>query len=186
MPVWKATVHIHDSELLGDEDYSFNCHVNSDTTLNAWERANEVAEALVGNVLPDTCTIPRVSVANTDVVNGSLSKTTTLVGTRAVSGGAIPGWNVVKIQASVAEGVRPHTWFLRIGLTENDIVGQVLETGVQTAVAAFISAFLLTGANCDKDGFSFVVGAASPDVAMRQMGWRRRHRPGFKRGWVPV
>jgi hypothetical protein len=44
----------------------------------------------------------------------------------------------------------------------------------------------LTGANCDKYGFQFVSGSVDQDVRMRQTAWRRRTRPGYKRGWVPV
>jgi hypothetical protein len=183
---YKATVHIRDTQLVGDQDFSFNCHVNGTTTLNAWERANEVAESLVGTVLPATCTVYKISVSNPDVVNGSLSLPAELVGTRSTTGSTLPGWNVVRVQFSIAEGVRPHTFFLRMGLTEGDVVGQSLEIPTGDAVQSFIDAFLLTGANCDKDGFPFVVGAYSNFVAMRQMGWRRRTRPGFKRGWVPA
>lgn len=186
MPVYKAKVFLRDTNLLGDQEYTFNAHVQATTTLNAWERANEIAESLVGTVMPPNVFAYRVGISNPDVVNGSLYKNTTLQGTRVVTGDALPGWNVIEYQVSVAEGVRPHTFFIRMGLTENDVTGQVLAPAVDDAISSFNDAFLLTGANVDKDGFAFIIGTWNLNVRMRQMGWRRRTRPGFKRGWVPA
>lgn len=186
MPTFKATIHIRDTALLNDQDYSFNCHVNAANTDLAYERAFEVAESLQGTVLPGTCSVYRVGVSNTDVVNGTRIQDENLIGSRAVTGNALPGWNVARVQFRVATGIRPVTFFLRMGLTEDDVNGQLLTIAALNACGDFVSAFLLTGANCDKYGFQFVTGSSSPQVHMRQMAWRRRTRPGFKRGWVPV
>ncbi len=186
MPTYKMTCFCTDINLIGDEEFSFNGHVTASTTLNAWERANEVGEALVGTVFPPNITIHRIGVSNTDVVNGSLYKDVSLVGTRTITGDPLPGWNVARVQFTVAEGVRPSTFFLRMGLTEDDVAGQTLVSAALVAIDDFIAAYLLTGANVTKDGFPFTVGSKSNLVHMRQLAWRRRHRPGFKRGWVPV
>jgi len=186
MATYKATIFARQLDLLGDTDFTFNCHVNGTTTLNAWERANEVAESLAGTVWSTGITGYAVSVSNPDVVNGSLKKSVSLPGTREVTGAVLPAWNCTEVQFSIAEGVRSHTFYPRIGLTEDDVTGQVLSSAVNDALDDFIAAFLLTGANCDKDGSPFAVGSHSPYVKMRQMGWRRRSRPGYKRGWVPV
>jgi hypothetical protein len=187
VPTYKAAISVLDTQLVGDREFSINCHVNAATTLNAWERALEIAEAAAGTIWTTTMKATKVYISNPDVVNGSLSKLVDdVVGTRVPTGSTLPGWNVVRVQFAVAEGIRPHTFYLRMGLTEGDVVGQTLEVPTGDAVQAFIDAFLLTGANCDKDGAAFVVGTYSNFVAMRQMGWKRRTKPGFKRGWVPA
>jgi hypothetical protein len=186
MPTYKATLHLRDSQQLLDNDYSFNCHVNAANTNAAFERAIEVAESLAGTVLPPNISVYRLGVSNTDVVNGTRIENGTYIGTRTVTGSALPAWNVARVQFRVASGVRPVTFFLRMGLTENDVDGQVLESTTIGDIESFISAFLLTGANCDRYGFQFVSGSVDQDVRMRQTAWRRRTRPGYKRGWVPV
>lgn len=186
--VYKARIAIHDSQLIGDEDYSFNCHVSDNdlTADDAWNHANEIAEALVGTVLPPNCSINRVSIYNKDVVNGIQNRIVSLVGTRAVTGLALPGWNVCIIQGSASAGARVHTWHLRVGLTEDDVDGQALVSDVNDALAALVSAFNIGPLVYDKDGEAITDWRQADLVHMRQMTWNRRKRPGFKRGYVPV
>lgn len=186
MPTFRSSVMIRDSSLEGDQEYSFNGHVVGANTTAAFERAIEVAESLVGTVLPPNCVVFRVGVSNPDVINGTRIEPQLLAGTRAITGLALPGWNVARVQFAIASGVRLHTFYLRMGLTEDDVAGQALTGPTQDAIGDFISAYTLTGANSDKDGFPFILGNGDTFVHMRQLGWRRRTRPGFKRGWVPV
>lgn len=185
---YKARISIHDSQLIGDEDYSFNTYVSDDglTADDAWEHANEVAEALVGTVFPPNVTINRVSIFNPSVINGIQNRPVSLVGTRAVTGLALPGWNVCVIQGSASSGARVHTWHLRCGLTEDDVDGQALVSDMNDALAALVSAFNIGPLIHDKDGEEISTWLQSDLVHMRQMSWNRRPRPGFKRGYVPV
>lgn len=188
MPTYKARIRIRDSQLIGDQEYTFNTYVIDGglTADDAWERANEVAEALAGTVLPPNCVIYEVSILNKDVVNGVQNRAVTIPGTRTVTGSALPGWNVAIIQGSASTGARLHTWHLRIGLTEDDVDGQVFVTAVTDAIAALVSAFNLVPLIHDKDGAAITDWIQPNLVHMRQLGWHRRVRPGFKRGWVPV
>ena len=188
MPIYKARISIHDSQLIGDEDYSFNSFVSDDggTADDAWEHANEIAEALVGTVFPPNVTINRVSIFNKDVVNGIQNRPVSLVGTRTVTGLPLPGWNVCVIQGATSAGARVHTWHLRCGLTEDDVDGQALVSDMNDALAALVSAFNIVPLIHDKDGGEITNWLQSDLVHMRQMSWNRRPRPGFKRGYVPV
>lgn len=186
MAVWRAKIGIRDPDLIGDQDYSFNAHVVAANTSAAWARAENIATALLGTILPTTVLVNSIGVANPDVVNGTLIIPQNTFGSRAVTGAKIPAWNVARMQLSPATGERNHTFYLRMGLTEDDIFGQFLAAGATTAVNDLIASLLGIAAMCDKDGFVFTVGGASDQVHMRQLGWRRRHRVGFKRGWVPA
>lgn len=187
MPVYKAKAYMRDSALIGDQDYSFNFHVTTESNSDqAWELANEVAEVYQGLLNPPNVTIYRVSILNKNVVNGVQNRNVSLVGARTVTGDPLPAWNVARIQSSVLEGSRVHTWFLRMGLTEDDVTGQTLSSDVQDAISGFFTGLNTVGAFCDKDGGLFVDWLQDEFVHMRQMGWHRRVRPGFKRGWVPV
>jgi hypothetical protein len=188
MPTYKARIRIRDSALIGDQEYTFNTYVTDGglTADDGWERANEVAEALAGTVLPPNCVVYEVSIFNKDVVNGVQNRAVTIPGTRAITGAALPGWNVAIIQGSASSGARLHTWHLRIGLTEDDVDGQTLVSAVNDAINALTVAWNLVPLIHDKDGAPITDWIQSDLVHMRQLGWHRRVRPGFKRGWVPV
>lgn len=174
-----------DSALIGDQDYSFNFHITTDEVSDqAWEFANEVAEVYQGVLNPPNVVIYQVGIYNPDTINGIQNRPVSLVGARAVTGDPLPAWNVARIQSSVNIGSRIHTWFLRMGLTEDDVTGQTLSSDVQDAISAFFTGINLVGTFTDKDGGLFVNWGQDEFVHMRQMGWHRRTRVGFHRGWV--
>lgn len=186
MPVYRCRIRMRDSALLDDNDYSFNFHVTTeDDSTQAWELANEVAESYQGTLNPPNVTIYEISIFNPDVINGVQNVPVGLVGARTVTGDALPGWNVGRLQGRVANGARIHTFTLRMGLTEDDVAGQTLVTDATDAITAFISGVNLVGAFCDKDGALFTDLAFTDRVFMRQLGWHRRTRVGYHRGWVP-
>lgn len=187
MPIYKATVNFVDDLQAIDGTYSFNCHVTTGgTSDDAWELANEVAEALCGTVMPDSVHAVSVSISNPDVINGNQTRPVAIDGVRAVTGSALPSWNTVKFQGRSSFSSRPSIWHIRCGLTEDDVTGQNLVPAVLTAFGALESAFdILTGL-CDKYGNAYTDFAADELIRNRQQGWHRRTRPGYKRGWVPV
>lgn len=185
--VWKAKIHMNDTALLGDQVYSNNFHVTTGgSSDDAFSLANQIGEAMAGTILATTVYVDRVSIHNSDVPNGNQSRIVSIAGTRAVTGDPLPGWNVAKVQGSIFDGGRPSTWHFRIGLTEDDVAGQVLGAGVLSALTSFGTALVALTGLCDKDGFGYSSFTHSDLVALRQFEWRRRHRPGFKRGWIPV
>lgn len=187
MVVYLAKIKMRDSALIGDNDYSFNCHVQSSVSSDdAWSKAEDVADCLVGTLMPPNVTVYEISIINKDAVNGVQNRPVSMPGTRTVTGDALPGWNTIKIQARASVGSRLHTWYPRMGLTENDVNGQLLTSATQGVIGDFFNALNLTPLICDKVGSNLTNWGYTDHVQMRQLGWHRRHRVGFKRGWVPV
>lgn len=186
MPVWRMKLGFRDEQLLGDQEYSFNGHVLEADTASAWARAEEIASAFLEGAMPATVFLTSIGVSNPDVVNGTMIVPQNSPGMRVVTGDALPGWNAARMQFTANVGTRIHVFYPRVGLTEDDVAGQTLTSTVQTALTSVVSGILAGGAFCDKDGALLEFGAVSARVQMRQMGWRRRTRPGFKRGWVPA
>lgn len=185
MAIYKARGNFKDTALLGDETFSHNFHVESAISSDdAWDKAAAIAGNYLDVLCPATIELVSVSIDNPDAVNGVQTRAVGTHGTRVVTGDALPGWNVASFQASTSIGLRKHTWFLRMGLTEADVAGQVLAAGVQTVIGDFLTALQALGTFVDKDGEEFTIFTADPNVKMRQMGWHRRTRPGFHRGWV--
>lgn len=187
MVAYAFRIRMRDSELIGDQDFSFNGHLEyTGTSLDAWGKAEQIAESLAGTVLPPNVNIYQIDIRNPDVVNGIMNTPASIDGTRAVTGDALPAWNVAKLTGRADAGSREHVWFLRMGLREPDVNGQVLTTATQDTITALINALTLVDAVSDKLGSKITVWGFDQFVHMRQMGWHRRTRPGFKRGWVPV
>lgn len=187
MAVFRGTIHIIDPMQFLDPTYTFNIHVsNSGTSDAAWEDVHQIAEAFAGNLLPTTAQITTVSITNSDVVNGNQTRSISLAGARVVTGSPLPAWNVARIQMRANDGSRPSTFYPRIGLTENDVAGQVLEAAVQDALQSFLDDVGSQGSACTPAGQPFETFSFDTFVRMRQMTWHRRSLPGFKRGWVPV
>lgn len=187
MPVYKAIVYFHDDLQAIDGDFSFNAHVTTGgTSDDAWELANEIAEALVGTVMPDNIHAVRVAISNPLVINGNQSRPVALDGTRTTTGSTLPSWNTVKFQGRASFVSRPSIWHIRCGLTEDDVTGQNLVAGVLTAFGNLESAFSILTGLCDNHGDAYVDFSADELIRNRQQGWHRRSRPGFKRGYVPV
>jgi len=187
MVVYLARGNYKDVSLLGDETFSHNFHVQSAVSSDdAWDKAAAIAGNYLDVLCPATIELVSVSIDNRDAVNGVQTRAVGTHGTRVVTGDALPGWNVASFQASTSIGVRKHTWYMRMGLTEGDVDGQVLSAATQGIIDDFLTALQALNSFVDKDGELFTIYEAKPNVHMRQMGWHRRTRPGFKRGWVPV
>jgi len=186
MAVYKARAFFKDTQLLGDQEYSWNFHVESGTSSDdAWDKAAAQAANFLDVLCPATIELVKVNIENKDTINGLQTRLVGTHGTRVVTGDPLPGWNVARFQASVNDGSRLHTWFLKMGLTEADVDGQLLTVAVQTIIGNFLTALEALNTFVDKDGSPFTVYTTDDRVHMRQMSWNRRVRPGYHRGWVP-
>ena len=186
MAVFKGTIYVFDSAVSGDNMWTVNPHVSTDSGSDeAWELVNEIAEALVGNLLTETQSVYAVGIRNDDVLNGNQTRSVNYPGTRVTTGDILPPFNVCRIQFRASAGSRPGTFYIRPGLTEDDIVGQNLGSAFMTAANAFVAAALLVNGFCSPAGQEYLTGEANGAVQMRQLGWHRRTRPGYHRGWVP-
>jgi len=113
---------------------------------------------------------------------------TTSPGLRSVTGTFLPPWNVAVAYFDSTDGSRPEKKYLRVGLTEDDIAGELLDSGlvslIQTNYVDVLAAYdWYVGPAGEAHGPSDPgVGAF---VYMRQTSWHRRGRPGFHRAYVP-
>lgn len=187
MVAFKAAFYVLDPLQAIDQEYSQNFNVfESGTSDQAWQDALQIAEAFQGTLLPDDCTIFKVTINNPNVINGQQSRLVNLEGARATTGSRLPSWNTIKFQAVASNGGRPSTFHLRVGLTEDDVTGQNLSAGMVTAMNSFVTALGLQDHMCKPDGAVFDTFTYDELIRNRQQGWHRRTRVGFKRGWVPV
>jgi hypothetical protein len=184
--VFAMRIRMRDDVLIGDNDYSFNGHISVVGTSDvAWGFADQFAQMLADTVLADTINIYSVSIRNPDVINGNQTRPVDHQGTSTASGSRLPAWNVAEYQFKSAAGRRPSTFYLRPGIGEGDVDGQVWSSGMGTRLDAFRVGALADGHFCDAAGALFTEATFSSLVRLRQMGWHRRTRVGFHRGWVP-
>jgi len=130
----------------------------------------------------------KIFVAQVGFKNQFRTNFTTSPGLRSVTGDFLPAWNVVKTFFDSTDGTRPEVKYLRIGLTENDVTGELLDTGlvdlIQTNYVDVLAGYdWYVGPGGETHGPSDPgVGAY---VYMRQTKWHRHSRPGQHRAYVP-
>lgn len=185
MTTWAARIDLRDSQLLGDQDYSVNFHVTSIAGSDeAYDLARAFADTFAAHVIPNWVHVVKVSIRNSDVINGNQTRDVFIAGARGSTGSSLPGFNTVRFLGRISAGHRPSVWHFRMGLTEDDVDGQILDTDALTALAAFVTALGGLDGICDKNGFTYDSYEYDPVVRNRQMSWRRRTRVGYHRGWV--
>lgn len=97
----------------------------------------------------------------------------------------LPLFNTIRVAMNDGAG-RPNLKYFRFPIEEPE-----MENGVPTndyldeLNTTFFSLLPLIDGLVSNRGEPFTSISAVPIVQMRQQGWHRRTRPGFKRGWVP-
>jgi hypothetical protein len=101
-------------------------------------------------------------------------------------GGPVPLFNTIRIVLTDDSG-RPEQKYLRLAANvanvENGVWSGEFVTYVQENYADFLPTL---GSLRGPTGDLVTAATALAPIQMRQLGWHRRVRPGFKRGWVPV
>lgn len=101
-------------------------------------------------------------------------------------GGILPLFNTVKVTFGNNLG-RPEIKYLRLGANANNIGSGSWDGEFVTQVDEGYTQNLLGELTyVGPSGEDHTTGVTSPQVQNRQLGWHRRTRPGFKRGWVPA
>lgn len=107
-------------------------------------------------------------------------------GERVASGLILPQWNVVDVRLQPLSFARQDAKFYRVQLGEGDVdgaaLGATLRSLVQDTWDALIDSVVPV---VNPAGSTIITAAVSPLVGMRQVGWHRRTRPGFHRGYIP-
>lgn len=103
----------------------------------------------------------------------------------AALGGFLPLFNTMRVVLADTEG-RPEQKYLRLGASAANIGsgswdGEFVEF-VQDNYATPLLALL---GLCGPTGNPVTAATALAPVQIRQLGWKRRTREGFHRGWVP-
>lgn len=101
-------------------------------------------------------------------------------------GGPVPLFNTIRLVIADTAG-RPEQKYYRLGANTHNIENGVWSNDFVTFVQDNLGAYLPTLASYVSPHLEPIVSAtALAPVQIRQLGWHRRTRPGFKRGWVPV
>jgi len=96
----------------------------------------------------------------------------------------LPLFNTVRV-ALIADIGRPAFKYLRLPLTEDEVLGFNITTAKKASIASDYTGPLeaLTYVT-NHTGSVITSSVISNQVTARQLGWHRRTRPGFIRGWV--
>lgn len=187
MPIYRTTVYKRwDGAPFDGIAWSNVYHFDVDDAATAISRgvAAGVAEMAVSYA---PVTVTRVHAVNT--INSDDVATTNPGDSGALDptglGGPLPLFNTIRVVFTDALG-RPEQKYLRLAANthniENGIWSSEFVTFVQENYADDVAA--LPG-YCSPAGQDVTAGTALAAVQIRQLGWHRRPRPGFHRGWVP-
>jgi hypothetical protein len=187
MPIYRGTVTkrwsgVPFDGLTWSNVYHFNTGVADDALSDAV--ACGVAEMAVSYAPVD---VIRVHVVN--VADKNDSKTIAPGSSGALDptglGGPLPQFNTIRVVFADTAG-RPEQKYLRLAANveniENGRWSGDFVTAVQTGYAVVVAAI---ASLCGPSGQDITSADTLPQVQMRQLGWHRRTREGFHRGWVP-
>lgn len=108
------------------------------------------------------------------------------VGTRADLTNILPDWNVVRVDWGVQGRARTARKYLRATLQAGDVLDGVIVPDVVAVVQTYADGIKALGDVVGSiDEPLQGVPVVDTRVAMRQVGWSRRTRIGFHRGYVP-
>jgi len=82
---------------------------------------------------------------------------------------------------------RPDQKYLRTPLMESEVQNGFIQSGTLTLMdTTYVGGLIALPYIRSSSNSSYVGGFTQAPIQMRQRDWKRRSRPGFKRGWVPV
>jgi hypothetical protein len=101
-------------------------------------------------------------------------------------GGPLPLFCTVRAIFVNLEG-KPEQKYLRLGANESNLtLGQWDGEFADFVKDNYVDPLVAMTEYVGPTNEAHVGGSVSPLVQNRQLGWHRRSRPGFKRGWVPA
>jgi len=92
------------------------------------------------------------------------------------------------VRVTFTDGVnRPDQKYLRLPINETEQSDGTLDGGLPAFVLAnYVDPLMAYVGLVSSNGATYTSGTVQGGVQMRQRDWKRRSRPGFKRGYVPV
>lgn len=184
MPVYRGTIR---KRRTTDpfEKWSNVYHVEAANVLDGYDILTTIAN-LEKLIYQDNVTIWQLAIADPLVRGSGGSKNVAIVGTAGTADPdtQLPLFNAVLVKL-LPSGGRMSPKYLRLPLREADVIGNKLVAGTITSIDTnYSSAVWSVPGHVDESGQPFIGYATNENVQMRQLGWHRRVRPGFKRGWV--
>lgn len=161
-------------------------HLNASDIDAAADRAQEIAD-IEAAILWDNVHIVRLGVKGATGPGTGTSAAVFIQGLRADADPNVqlPLFNTVLVKLIPPIG-RASMKYLRLPLVEAEVTGFALDPTFTSFVSTEYTVPLLAlGYVTDEDGQTFAGYGFNPLVQMRQLGWHRRTRPGYHRGWVP-
>lgn len=159
--------------------------------VNALEALDVLNAIMAFEAAVHTDTVGFIGNRATNIVNKNDSRSVVgalTYGDRSVAtlGQVLPLWNCMRVVIS-SEGGRPEQKYLRLPLYEANSEGFNISGELVTYVQDnYVVPLLAMAQYVGPSGEAHSEGQAIQRMQMRQLGWHRRTRPGFRRGWVPV
>lgn len=183
MAQFEITTH----KYLGDAQvvkWTNNYNTLAADILEAQDQADEIA-ALEALVLWDNVVIRKIEVRQVGASAGS-TRNVFVEGERADADPLVqlPLFNCVRVTLIAGAG-RPSLKYIRPPLVEVEVEGFNLTTAFTDSFdSTFVAPLVGLGYLCNQDGNLIQGWDVYQPVQMRQLGWSRRTRPGFHRGYV--
>lgn len=130
--------------------------------------------------------INKLEVSTIPPGGGFYAESVNYAGARVTTGDTLPLWMCVRIDFMSGDGSRPERKYLRIGLTEDDIHGTIIDSGLITTIQNDYATVLVSNLDyVGPHGEPHTGSIVFVPVQMRQQNWHRHFRPGFHRAYVP-
>jgi hypothetical protein len=185
MPICKVTVY---KALIGETGETWT-NVYNVNALGPNDAASigETIQALEKAVSYDWVAFPKVAAqlaaGGPSVVHATPGETGDISGD---VNNAIPLFNTVRVTLNDGQN-RPEIKYLRGLLQEANVAGFNISDEVRIQIQdGYVTPLPDILGLCGPSGEPIVSATLALPIQMRQLGWNRRTRPGFKRGWVPV
>lgn len=180
-----TTVHKVADLFLGPERWSNVYHVEAADPEAALDIGVSIAN-IEQQVYKDYVTMSRVTVVE-DQPEPPPGSSRVLTGAGDVTGDPdtlLPLFNSVRCTFSDGNG-RPSQKYLRLPLEEADVTnGRLTITLINFVFLNYVTDLIALAGVVSNSGDTFIEGSVVHAVQMRQLNWKRRSRPGFRRGWV--
>jgi hypothetical protein len=183
MTLFKVTLH-HRLSALNGEQWTNNFWVDQLGPATALDAADSLGVALMTQSI-QAINIYRLSARAGGVGEASI-RDVNIVGTRDIDPvNMIPFFNTVRLTLNDTNG-RNESYYLRGYIAEENVAGFNISSDLYTdmttdVLGGVLDVLGLRGPN----GESISGGVIHQPIQMRQIGWNRRTRVGFHRGWVP-
>ena len=186
MVLWEATIRCRLTDRPDTRPWSNVWHVDSGTASGALLIAQGITNAYL-NALKEYAEVYNIHVQVPNPLGSPGASSTNVVpGIHTGDASAmLPLFNTLRVSMTDGFG-RPNLKYFRFPIEETE-----MENGVPTSAfiddinTVFLSLLPLVDGLVSNRGEPFSSFTPVPLIQMRQQGWHRRTRPGFKRGWVP-